>query len=231
MKNNTFSKIALIISLLLIAVGIFLGYTSTIAWFEDNDKAINKFVVGDMDIKFEYCVPQRTTDEEENWIELTEGTPIFNTSDLYEPGFTDVRYIKVTNQSTTDVSFKCDFTIWAEKEVVGKTEDDKDIYLREHLKYGVVYGTYDEIRNKTATREDARLLAIKDIKDIYVPDSKDKDNYRSTNVIEPGKSDYAAIIVYMPTSVGNEAKHGVGKAVPSIELGITVTATQAHEGF
>ena len=228
MKKNTFPKIALIISLLLIGVGIFLGYTSTVAWFEDKDVAINKFVVGDMDIKFEYCIPKRTKEAEENWLELTEGTPIFNTTDLYEPGFTDIRYIKVTNQSTTDVSFKCDFTIWAENEEVGKTEDGKDIYLKEHLKYGVVYGSYDEIRNQTATREDARSVATKDIKDIYVPDSKDKDNYQSTNIIEPGKSDYAAIIVYMPTTVGNEAKHGVGKAVPTIELGITVTATQAH---
>ncbi len=229
MKKNTFSKIALIISLLLIGVGILLGYTSTIAWFEDKDVAINKFVVGDMDIKFEYCLPKRTTETDENWLALTETTPIFNTSDLYEPGFTDIRYIKVTNQSKTDVSFKCDFTIWAEKEEVGKTEDGEDIYLKEHLKYGVVYGTYDEIRNLTASREDARKLATKDIKDIYVPDSKDKDNYKSTNKIGPGQSDYAAIIVYMPTTVGNEAMHGIGKAIPSIELGITVTATQAHD--
>ena len=34
------------------------------------------------------------------------------------------------------------------------------------------------------------------------------------------------LVVWMPTNVGNEANHKTGAATPSIELGISVAATQ-----
>ena len=68
-----------------------------------------------------------------------------------------------------------------------------------------------------ASREDA-IAEVTNAKKISA-------GYSKSSVMEPADEIYLALVVYMPTTVGNEANHD-GVTLPKIELGINVFATQ-----
>jgi len=51
-------------------------------------------------------------------------------------------------------------------------------------------------------------------------------SYTGEGVLKAGEMKAYALIVYMPEEVGNEANYAKGAAVPSIDMGITLLATQ-----
>ena len=53
-------------------------------------------------------------------------------------------------------------------------------------------------------------------------------NAATTATLTNGEDTYIALVVYMPTDVGNEANYKTGTTAPQISLGIELIATQVE---
>lgn len=214
-KNET--RRALLLSLLALALCLSLMVGTTLAWFTDSvTTGVNKITAGNLDVELEYST------DGSNWNTVTETTNIFNKDALWEPGYTEVVYLRVKNVGT--LALKYQFGIHVAGKGIGKTAEDKDIDLSQYIEFGVV-----ETNAKFASRADARNAVAQDA----VPISQ---SYSSGEGKLAGKTDgpMLAMVVYMPEEVGNEANHGTGKTAPEIDMGIILTAAQdtvEHDSF
>ena len=200
---------------MLMCVAMLVG--TTFAWFTDSvTSGKNKITAGNLDVVLEYW--DKTTGEYE---EVKSTTSLFDDAALWEPGHTEVAYLKVSNAGTLALKYQLNVNVF--DEVVGKTADGKDIKLSDHL----VFGVTDKAISSDAdlyTRETA-IAAAGDVKGLkgYNGDSTALDAKGGANDV-----DYIAFIIYMPTSVGNEANY-LGTDIPTIEMGVELVATQMTE--
>ena len=208
MRKRIYTKIAFVISICLLILWGVLGTGASIAWFVDATPIVkNTFEVGELDLVVSHKVG-------ENWVEVDENTELFDDKALYEPGYTQVVYLKVENKGARDFDYKISVDMYSFDEL-GQT-----IYLPNFLKYGVVIGK-TEVQ---LDREQARLKSVRDMENLSL------NSYSSeVGTLPAGSGDdsvnYVALVVYMPEQIGNEANYR-GDAVPQIDLGITVKASQ-----
>jgi len=208
MKTMKFWRSALVLTL---ALTIMLSVTGgTIAWFTDSvTSANNEIKSGNLDIELEYW-------NGNTYEKVTTDTKLFKENALWEPGYTEVAYLKVSNAGNLALKYQLGVNVAEEK--AGETKDDKIINLSEHLKFAVVESTADLAG--TYTRETAQAAAA------------NGDALETSYVFKDMKAGaaphYLALIICMPESVGNEANHN-GTNVPSITLGVKLEATQLAE--
>ena len=225
MKNRRFTKIAFALSICLLVLWGVLGTGTSIAWFMDETpELVNTFDFGELDLEVYYKVTNAQGAGE--WVKMDEKTRVFDEEALYEPGYTQVVYLKIVNEG--DVEFDYKLSVNMNDFVPGVNEAGQPIYLPNYLKFGAVIAEDEQ----SLTREVARTTATKDLDD---GDGSTKEmlplNTYSSNIgqleAEAGEDsiDYAALILYMPEAVGNEANYR-GSDIPTIDLGITVFASQ-----
>ena len=145
MKNTKKSLVSSVIALIL-CFSMLLG--TTYAWFTDSASSIGNIIQsGNLDIEMHW------SDNLVDWNKVS-GDPIF-TYDNWEPGYTEIKYIKVVNAG--NLSFKWKLNIEAEC-VVGQLAEVIDVYyinpvstqitsLQNLLSVGILS---DVIENKTA---------------------------------------------------------------------------------
>jgi len=191
-----------------------LGTGATLAWFSDTDVTRNEFHVGllQMDVSYRNDIVTAYTP-------LQGATKAFNDEALYEPGYTQVVYLKIDNIGNMDFNYKLAVTVHHAD--VGYNELGEDIYLPNYLRYGVVMGkTEAEVQAQVEDRLAARDNATVDMHALGTWSEP------APYVFAAGEdSHYAALIVYMPEEVGNAANYR-GTAQPRVELGITVSVQQ-----
>ncbi|MBQ9099291.1 MAG: hypothetical protein IJY50_07675 [Clostridia bacterium] len=213
MSNKKSTKRSLIFSVvaLLLCMTMFVG--TTFAWFTDSvTSGKNQIVAGNLDVAFEYYT-------ENGWEDVEGKTDLVDPEALWEPGHAEVVYLKVTNAGTLALKYQLALTIF--NQVQGMTKDGKVIKLAEHLRYGVLNDVEPEAFE---TREEALEAVEKDL----LGARKLADHSEVASLLA-GESDTFALVIWMPTTVGNEANHN-GVHVPSVELGVSVVATQfTHE--
>lgn len=125
-------------------------------------------------------------------------------------------YLKIRNAGS--LALKYQFHVDVLDEQPGTNVDEDVFYLSDYL----MFGTAHDQTNAFATREDA-INAVSS-------SAKALEEYTKSNNLLAGEEDYIALVVYMPTSVGNEANYKTGTPIPTIDLGINVFATQlSHE--
>ena len=225
MKNRRFTKVAFALSICLLVLWGVLGTGTSIAWFMDETpELVNTFDFGELDLEVYY----KTTNAQghDEWVLVDEKTKVFDEEALYEPGYTQVVYLKIVNKG--DVEFDYKLSVNMNDFKPGLNEEGQPIYLPNYLKFGALI-TEDE---QSLTREVARTTATKDLDD---GDGSTKEmlplNTYSSNIgqleAEAGEDSvyYAALILYMPEKVGNEANYR-GDDIPTVDLGITVFASQ-----
>lgn len=226
MKRRKFTKAALALSVCLVILWAILGAGTTIAWFTDETPvAKNTFDIGDMNLVVYY------KDEKGDWIEIDENTEVFDDEALYEPGYTQVVYLKIENKGDVDFDYKLSVDMISF--VAGMNEMGRPIYLPNYLKFGAaIEDTEPELQQEVADRETARKNATKLMDEGEQPavEMLPLNTYSSSigqlDAQAGEKSiDYAALIIYMPESVGNEANYR-GTTVPEVKLGVTVSASQ-----
>ena len=89
-KNTTKRSLLASVFALVLCVAMLVG--STFAWFTDTaTSGVNKIQSGKLDVKLSYL-----TDNNE-WKEVTKDTKLFKDGALWEPGHTEVAYLKVQN--------------------------------------------------------------------------------------------------------------------------------------
>lgn len=216
MKKKKWTKEALALSAGLFALWWALGTGATLAWFSDTDNVRNEFQIGLLKMDVSY-----RNNMEKEYAPVQGSTEVFNDNALYEPGYTQVVYLKIDSKS--DVAFRYKIAVTVEDSKQGKTSWGENIYLPNYLRYGVVFGeTEEDVRQQVRNR-----LAAKS----YAPNAWDA--LGTWSIMSPHTYDigeeahYAALIVYMPETVGNKANYR-GTDVPQVKLGIKVFAQQAN---
>lgn len=207
MKNKS-TKHALLASVLSIVMCFAMLIGSTFAWFTDEVKSgMNKIVAGNLDVELEYSLDGTT------WTAVDENTNMFKEDALWEPGYTEVVYLRVSNVGS--LALKYQFGINVADKVIGKTADDRDIDLSNFIEFGVVEAEAvfaDRAAARAAVNGNTALISA---------------GYSSTegHLIAGDKSNMLALVVYMPETVDNAANYA-GDNQPSINLGIKLVATQ-----
>ena len=216
MKNKKWTKVALAFSVCLFLAWWALGTGATLAWFSDSDTVRNEFRVGLIDLQVSY-----RNDIVEVYTPLQGTTKAFNDEALYEPGYTQVVWLKIENGGDVDFNYKLAVTV--EDVVRGQNAWGEEIYLPNYLRYGVVFGETEE---QVAQQVADRLAARENAPNAW--DALDTWSDVSPYTFEAGEDPhYAALIVFMPEDVDNAANYR-GFTEPKVELGITVHAQQAN---
>lgn len=218
-KRSTKRALALSFVSLLLCVSMFVG--TTFAWFTDNVSSTNNIIkAGNLDVELYY-----QNDTVKAWKEVDSTTNVFKENTLWEPGHTEVVYLKVKNAGTLALKYQLAINVAAEKK--GTNVDGKEFSLSDYIQYTVV----TDYQNKFENREDA-LKVIEDALKADPADPAPKVNSLNTDFLrkdislKAGEETTFAFVVYMPTTVGNEANYKTGTEAPYINLGINLMATQ-----
>ena len=216
MNRKKWRKTALVLSACLFVLWWALGTGATLAWFSDVETVRNEFKIGLLDLDVSY-----KNDIITEYTPLKGATEVFYDEALYEPGYTQVVYLKIENNGDVDFNYKVTVTI--EDFTNGKNAWGKEIYLPNYLRYGVVFAESEtELQEMVRDRLNTRTHAINDWRML------DTWSEISPYIFEAGENPhYAALIIYMPEEVGNAANYR-GFVEPRVELGITVFAQQSN---
>ena len=202
-QENQRSLFLSVISLLLC---IAMLISNTFAWFTAVVKTEkNEIVVGNLDVEMEYSL------DFEDWKTVNATTKLFIEDALWQPGYSEVIYLKVKNAG--DLSLKYQFSIKINEEQVAINGNDQTFRLSDYIKVGVV----KDITEKYLSNVDV----ISATENNAIP----LKTFRQNGTIDAGDEDqYFALVVYMPESVGNAINYR-GEA-PKIDFGISLYATQ-----
>lgn len=151
-----------------------------------------------------------------NFGKVDKETPVFNNDALWEPGHVEYVVLKVSNAGSLALKYKLGINIANE---VGSTNVNNNAFkLSDYIRFAVLDGD----KTEGSVDRDALVAAATDSKLI-------KEGYSKEDHLLAGENDsekVVTLVVWMPTTVGNEANHKKDVDAPSIDLGITVVATQ-----
>ena len=204
-KKST--KRALLASMLALVVSISMLIGTTFAWFTDNVvSGRNLIQSGNLDVELEYYNGTA-------WVSVENATDIFS-DELWEPGHAEVVYLKVSNRGSLALKYQLGINIWNETSAVNVY--DEAFKLSDYILFDAI--DIDGEADFFASREEA-MKATDDVDFISA-------GYTKGSALEKNGEEYVALVVYMPTEVGNEANYKPGTTAPSLELGVKLVATQ-----
>ena len=212
-NNQKATKRALLTSVMALVMCVVMLVGTTFAWFTDTaSTGVNKIQAGNLDVKLMY-----STDMAE-WKEATDQTKLFDDNALWEPGYTQVVYLKVVNAGNLALKYEVSTNSYDMER--GKNAAGELFYIDKFLRIG------------TATTENAfngRSDAIAAIAEGEKAMGKEIQISDGWTVLNPNaESSPFAVVVYMPTTVGNEANNVQSWRRPSLKgFGLVVNATQA----
>ena len=216
MENRKSTKRALLTSALALLMCVTMLIGATFAWFTDTaSTGVNKIQAGNLDIELAY--KNSTTGGE--FKKADKSTLVFDEGALWEPGHVEYVVLKVSNAGSLALKYKLGINIANE---VGSTNVYGNAFnLSDYIRFAVLDG------DQSGLDRDNLVTAATDSKLI-------KEGYTAENHLMATGTDNSqkvvTLVVWMPTTVGNEANHLTGKSAPSIDLGISVVATQyTHE--
>ena len=210
-KHST--KKALIASVLSLVLCFSMLLGATFAWFTDSVTSANNIIKsGNLDVELYYQTEGAT-----DWTKVTNTTNVFKENALWEPGRTEVVKLKVVNEGS--LALKYTLGVNVASEVGSVNVNDKEFKLSDFIKFGIVDGAQTYTRDQAIAAVDATATALKTAYNSTVTSLDAKNDTDSDEKI-------VTMVVYMPTTVGNEANAKTGAAVPTINLGINLFATQ-----
>ena len=201
MTNSKHTKRALLASILSVVVCAAMLAGSTFAWFTDSvTSAGNIIKSGNLDVALEWANGTEALDTA-TWQDASTGA-IFN-YDLWEPGYTEVRHVRISNKG--NLALKYEIRIAANGEV-SKLADVIDVY---YIKDG------KQITSRTGLTDENKIGTLSQV--LANP-------YAAKGHILAGENavDVATIALKMQESAGNEYQ---GLAIGS-DFSIQLVATQ-----
>ena len=205
MTNAKTTKRALLSSALALFLCCAMLIGTTFAWFTDKVESKNNIIKsGNLDITLEYW-------NGTEWADVQDKEDIL-TNELWEPGVTEVAYFRIKNAGS--LALKYQFGVNIVSETAGINVAGESFKLSDYIYFDMVEDQEPEF----ADRDAAMAYATET--------TKISAGYAKAGTLL-AESDYVylAMVVYMPTTVGNEANHN-GTDVPKIDLGIKIMATQ-----
>ena len=210
MTSSKITKRALLSSVLAVLMCVAMLVGTTFAWFTDTaSTAVNKIVAGNLDIELSY----KNSSTDGKFVKADKDTPVFKDGALWEPGHVEYVVLKVNNAGSLALKYKLGINIANE---VGSTNVIGDPFkLSDYIHFAVLdgdktEGDFDRDSLVNAAGNGAVL----------------NEGYTVEDHMAAGDEKIITLVVWMPTTVGNEANHMTGAAAPSIDLGISVLAAQ-----
>ena len=211
--TKTNSKKALLSSAFALVLSVAMLIGTTFAWFTDTaSTAVNKIQAGNLDVELEYS--KNFTE----WKKVNDTTKVFEDSTQWEPGRTEIVYLRVKNAGT--LALKYTLGIYNLYNSTGKNVLGNKYSLSDYVKLGVA--------EADAAYAD-RAAAISAVQD----SAKTLNSIGDTGVVgadlATNTTKVYAMVLYMPTEVGNEAnpKNNDPYWAAKVSFGISVDATQA----
>ena len=186
---------------------------STFAWFTDTaTTGVNKIQSGNLDVELEY------SKDFAEWKKVDNTTKVFEDSTEWEPGRTEVVYLRVKNAG--NLALKYTLGLGNVYESRGKNVAGDFYYLSNFVKMGAVEATA-AFENRAAA-----IGAVEPVADTFKA-LGEKGVVGAT--LNSGAAKTYAMVVYMPTEVGNEAnpKNKDPYWAAKLSFGFSVNASQA----
>ena len=219
MTNRKSTKRALLGSVMAMVLCLAMLVGATFAWFTDTaSTGVNKIQAGNLDVALEYSTDFKT------WNKVTDTTKLFEDSTVWEPGRTEVVYLRVKNAGT--LALKYTVGMYNINEGRGKNVAGEFYYLSNYVKLGAVETTAayaDREAAINAVNAEARTLKSIGSSAIIGED-------QMVMLAPEADAKTYALVLYMPTEVGNEAnpKNNDPYWASKFSFGISVNATQAE---
>ena len=222
-----------ILLMMLLSVMLTAVTGGTIAWFTDSVSSTENVIQsGNLDMVVEY-----KTSLDGEWAELKEDTKLFKENALYEPGYTELVFLRVKNAGNLAFKYKADLAI--NNSVIGTSVLGNEIKLSDYMQAGIYVqdeyssgANYWEILGPTMFRDRATALSSLTLTDMNKMTEEGTLTLATDKPVLPGEQTSQVIVLalHMPETVGNEANHKTGTAAPQINLGLHIAATQfTHE--
>ena len=226
------AKKALLTSILSLLVCVTMLVGTTFAWFTDSvTSGTNKIIAGNLDVNAYFYAGDKTTAEEIeadtlNWLPVQNSESIFS-QDLWEPGHTEIAYLKIVNEGT--LAFKYTVNVSPINEIGGVNVAGEAFKLSNYLAFAVTapsetYTAYTRTTARAAIDSSVITAAVNGESTSLTAIQSNVS--RTDKALLAGKTEYIAVIVYMPEEVGNVANYKKGTTAPEIDLGISIYAAQ-----
>ena len=217
MNNKRATKRALLTSVTALAMCVVMLVGTTFAWFTDTaSTGVNKIQAGNLKMEVTYKNAETLNNSltDTKFEPVTKETSVFNNNAFWEPGHVEFAVLNVKNIGTLALKYKLGINIASE---TGSTNVYGNKFeLSNYIKFAVIDGDQSNLgRDKlvAAAGEGTKLSKG------YTPTEEH---------LLKGENKIVTLVVWMPTTVGNEANYKVAEGItaPSIDIGINVVATQ-----
>lgn len=212
-KKTGGTKRALLTSVLAIVLCLVMLMGSTFAWFTDTaSTGVNSIVSGTLDVGLSYWTGT-------DWADAENSEDLFNKTALWEPGYTQIIYLKVKNNGNLALNYAMQITPVHEQ--VGINVDGDEFKLSDYIQFGWAEltaagdGTFTPFADRTAARTAVGT-------GVHLGETLRRQAEQPLNA---GGETLVALVAWMPEEVGNVANYR--DVAPSIELTLKVLATQA----
>ena len=204
MTKTKSTKHALIMSVMALFLCFTMLLGTTFAWFTDSvTSAGNKIMSGTLKVDLELLDKDSGT-----WNSIKEDkTALFN-NDKWEPGYTEVKMLKVENEGTLALKWKAKFV---SDEELGILADVIDVYV-------LPYGVLDDATNVVSYPDNRDLEGY--IKVGTVRDFVNTIETTTTGKLEAGQAAYLGIALKMQESAGNDYQ---GEDLGAFDIAILAT--------
>lgn len=208
------TKRALLTSVLALVLSLAMLAGSTFAWFTDTaSTGVNRIVSGNLDVGLEYW-----GGAESGWLTAENSEDLFDKNALWEPGYTQIVYLKVENNGNLALTYAMQIT--PVHETVGVNVDGEEFKLSDYIKFGWTAFTVDGDGAPVALDREAAQTGVGGGAQLG------KTLHRqAAEPMKAGAEELVALVAWMPENVGNEANYSTVQ--PTIELSLKVLATQA----
>ena len=211
------TKRALLTSVLALVLSLAMLAGTTFAWFTDTaSTGVNRIVSGNLDVGLQYWGVDENG--QKTWLTAENSEELFDKNALWEPGYTQIVYLKVKNNGNLALTYAMQIT--PVHETVGVNVDGEEFKLSDYIKFGWTTFTADENGAPVALDREAAQTGVGDGAQLG------KTLHRqAAEPMAAGAEELVALVAWMPENVGNEANYSTVQ--PTIELSLKVLATQA----
>ena len=211
------TKRALLTSVLALVLSLAMLAGTTFAWFTDTaSTGVNRIVSGNLDVGLKYWGVGE--DGRKTWLTAENSKELFDENALWEPGYTQIVYLKVENNGNLALTYAMQIT--PVHETVGVNVDGEQFKLSDYIKFGWTTFTADENGAPVALDREAAQTGVGDGAQLG------KTLHRqAADPMKANAEELVALVAWMPENVGNEANYSTVQ--PTIELSLKVLATQA----
>lgn len=211
------TKRALLTSVLALVLSLAMLAGTTFAWFTDTaSTGVNRIVSGNLDVGLQYWGVGE--DGQKTWLTAENSEELFDKNALWEPGYTQIVYLKVKNNGNLALTYAMQIT--PVHETVGVNVDGEEFKLSDYIKFGWTTFTADENGAPVALDREGAQAGVGEGAKLGTTLHR-----QAADPMKANAEELVALVAWMPENVGNEANYSTVQ--PTIELSLKVLATQA----